>query len=1793
MKQISLVLAMLISLSAYGNPDKILPIPLKNPIALSKIIEDAEITAAVKSALDALVGAGKYIVDNVDSEKKADGSSSVSTTITLFEKAGVDLSAIYKDKKIIAMEVEFPEELTINFGNLDQIVDNKLSAYLPDGFPMNTGIWVQSLAATFDNSSKVIPNLIEATIVLGSPWELLGVGSLQANEVNLTFAVDNPKLSSRTITGTINATANLGNIPLSIESILSSDTDNNGITAKIEQVNLKNVLDAAVGNEAQQFLALVPDLFKSLELSNAAFSIFPVQKSLNLKATTSLGGVIFDLSRSSGAQKVMFALRPPPSFKFSELASILTPMDGLDMSGSYFIVSNKQTQLSNKFLDPTSTNDGKYDVKKGLNLVTSIDLPANLQEMLKVKNISLVGSMPPSFNGINIYGKIETNLSLGDGALSFDEIGAGLLLEAGEVELRLEGAGSFKAGQERVQIYGGLIMSATDQVVEFEAGLSAGGRRALKPESCLTPQAEWSDPFGIPGAGIRSLGIRSGIGAKFPWINTVGLEGKVRLGTVKNQSKHICGGLTAYVSLADPTESMLIAEVRNLKPISFIEAYAENVSIQGGLRDALNTGIEQAKLKIVPKEMELFGQTYSRGIALDSAKVSLAGINGLIGFSFGEQGIKAYGSMDPYIIEEGGYTFFGIKGARPDALGNITGPSVSLGLDAADPHFKLNGSINLLGIEREAFVEINKNGFEFETKGNVLNGALGVTATVKAGKFTANSGLYVSATFENRLQTMVADKLLLFIKEETKKNQAAYREAQKVLNEAKTNNDFEQFWVDAANETVGAFKEMDRGAAIAGSYVVKGLLKDALNVQKLSFAGELTSIKGKVEIEVDMTIAGQSLKEKVKADLTLSEEAFTDLIVSLIGDEVVEFFGQLDNQVADAFDDLGDELEGAFEDLGNEIIKGAEVVGGGVIDAAEFLGNGIIDGFNAVDNFFQGSKYTPPVSNGTWSGIPPGHSHIKVTVHSIKVTDDEGGFTPALELFGSVALNVGSNVKTNAGATPFLYGRSARNSKEVAEGNKISVETHKDLFVETGSLNQYGATIQVLSKMSEWNDSEANQENLSGSITSKVQNWPINHRESSSFSATDGDGETISISYTIQLVGQRDPIPTPDQMMAVMKSGNMNEVNRMVSNGGQLRAKGMIEAAVQGNLHQSIVNRLISEGNRPKTSQLVLATNSNYYNKEIVSTLLLAGARPNEETLLNVVSRNDIPMASEIMRYKAVPQLSHVQTAIKNKNTQMVNTLMNASKVLQVGSGELLFAVNQNDVNLAKLFIERGAVATPLMFTQAIEAGNSQMVYALLQAGDADHTALQAAANKNDAVLFKTLIDNRVSLENNGPINTAIDKSNYDIIALGLNNGASAEATLEYAISRNNKQAIMMALDRGANGTPALAFAIKSSDNALFKDIINNHGGDANQGMTLAYNANLLSTAQIALDAGANPNTQLAKASSEGKTAWVKAMLAKNANPDPGMKGAVDGQHNEVVKLLIEAGAKTSGGAYIQSAAQNKNLPLVKILVEDGDTDPEFGRAIAIDNNDVPMVEYLLSKGAKATGLKKPAQNGWFEMVKVLIKYKADPNEGIQEAISATKNDIAIYLLDAGADATPKPYIEMAAWKGSDGLVAKLLEKGANPNNGTFNASKYKRVATMKMLIKAKADVSRAALMDAAVSNFQEEMIVLLLANGGDTQFVIPKNKETYLHRVADKKGQARLVKIFIEAGIPVDAVDKNQETALHKAVRTGKKNVAAVQYLIDAGANVNAKDKRGRSVLKRANNKAAKELVSAAGGVK
>ncbi len=342
--------------------------------------------------------------------------------------------------------------------------------------------------------------------------------------------------------------------------------------------------------------------------------------------------------------------------------------------------------------------------------------------------------------------------------------------------------------------------------------------------------------------------------------------------------------------------------------------------------------------------------------------------------------------------------------------------------------------------------------------------------------------------------------------------------------------------------------------------------------------------------------------------------------------------------------------------------------------------------------------------------------------------------------------------------------------------------------------------------------------------------------------------------------------------------------------------------------------------------------------------------------------------------------------------------------------------------------------------------------------------------------------------------------------------------------------------------------------------------------LTLACTAGNAAMTALLLKAGADPNTALPggetalmTASRSGNGETVRALIAAGADvaakeprhkQTPLMWAAAEG-HVEVVKALIKAGADfrarlTSGFTPLLFAVREGQTGVVKALIEAGAN---------VNDTIQPSPAAGRIYGASRSGtsaLLLATINGHFELASQLLDMGADPNQ-IASGWAAVHAITNVRKPGVG-DNNPAP-------RGSGTMTSleflkRLKEKGADLN----------------LRMTKKVSVGLTSLNTAGATAF------LLAARSGDSEFMraiaalgadpkIPNiDGATPLIVAAglgtrspgeDAGTEAEVieaVKVALELGNDIDAVDKNGETAMHGAAY---KNLPGVVLLLaERGAN-------------------------------
>jgi ankyrin repeat protein len=250
-------------------------------------------------------------------------------------------------------------------------------------------------------------------------------------------------------------------------------------------------------------------------------------------------------------------------------------------------------------------------------------------------------------------------------------------------------------------------------------------------------------------------------------------------------------------------------------------------------------------------------------------------------------------------------------------------------------------------------------------------------------------------------------------------------------------------------------------------------------------------------------------------------------------------------------------------------------------------------------------------------------------------------------------------------------------------------------------------------------------------------------------------------------------------------------------------------------------------------------------------------------------------------------------------------------------------------------------------------------------------------------------------------------------------------------------------------------------------------------------------------------------------------------------------------------------------------------------------------------------EGGGLTALVFAARRGDIESARVLLAAKADVNQATQYGwsplLTATQNryyELASFLLENGADpnlankggwtplylATDNRNIENGDYPARKpdmdhlDFIKVLLSRGAKVNARMKDSTETRTIFTHQWLYEDGATAFLRAAQSGDIT-----LMRLLLAHGADPNIATANGTTPlmvasgigWVEGVTNEQGakeNLEAVKLLLELGADVNAVDGDGRTALHGAAHKGRNDV--VQILVDGGAKLDARDGGSRDSI-------------------
>jgi ankyrin repeat protein len=412
---------------------------------------------------------------------------------------------------------------------------------------------------------------------------------------------------------------------------------------------------------------------------------------------------------------------------------------------------------------------------------------------------------------------------------------------------------------------------------------------------------------------------------------------------------------------------------------------------------------------------------------------------------------------------------------------------------------------------------------------------------------------------------------------------------------------------------------------------------------------------------------------------------------------------------------------------------------------------------------------------------------------------------------------------------------------------------------------------------------------------------------------------------------------------------------------------------------------------------------------------------------------------------------------------------------------------------------------------------------------------------------------------------------------------------------------------QAADGTTPLHMAVRNDEVEAARRLLQSGASVAaanRYGVTPAMLAAANGSAamlQLLLDAGADANsaskegeTLLMSAARAGSEAAVRQLLARKADPNrkeswleqTALMWAAADNHAAVAAALIDAGADVNARAKVLTGAPPRPRGSETAFQASHSNFPRGGFTpllFAAQYGSADVVRVLADRGADLnlpdpdglTPMMMAIVNGHYDTAAVLLEKGADANRVDKSGRGALYFAVDMNSLEwLFSRPSPRPSGDLTPVD----MVKRLLDRGANPNA---------QIAARPFILHHNA-TGHPSLVEGTTpfmkaASTSDIVLMRLLIERGANPNLTTKNKTTPLMLAAGLEWRdiaslgtedesIEAMKICLEHGADVNAVNDLGETALHGAAQRGADRV--VQFLADQGATLDAKNKEGRTPM-------------------
>lgn len=553
---------------------------------------------------------------------------------------------------------------------------------------------------------------------------------------------------------------------------------------------------------------------------------------------------------------------------------------------------------------------------------------------------------------------------------------------------------------------------------------------------------------------------------------------------------------------------------------------------------------------------------------------------------------------------------------------------------------------------------------------------------------------------------------------------------------------------------------------------------------------------------------------------------------------------------------------------------------------------------------------------------------------------------------------------------------------------------------------------------------------------------------------------------------------------------------------------------------------------------------------------------------------------------KSTPLLS---AAIAKQDVELVRAILDrgasVTRAEQYGTTPLHHAAEAGSIELCELLIARGASVTAADDWKSTPlhnaAGNAAVLRWMLDRGydavsGSVSTPLLFAVGRENVECVRLLLDrgadpSATDSHRGAAIFTAIEKGNEEIVTMLIERGArtdvlgkqNGDTPLIAAAKTGNVAMVRALLDKGADvlaknseGEDALTFfAARKELRRSFADVLARHGVD------------------VSAPAHIEPLPEALRAPSPwfrlvyaGELDAMRAALAKGQPVDErdeygatALMYAVDAEYNELVEMLIDAGAdvlaKDSEGTSVSGYVSLRGNESIDALIEAKAGSKQLSMDVLNERAGRSMTADDARKMLERGELKKLTE---LVRAKKLRPYTTIGGRSLHNIAAAQgDSDLVDFLLALGLDLSLADLrgdlpLLTALRAGNNDVADELLQKGAS----------------------LASTVRGQALVNKLIEGYSESAVEWLLERGARPSGADAQGLSALLLAIRNSQSASLIGKLIESDPSMAKERDNEGRSALHFLMETWMDEPAVAELLIDSGCDVHAFDDAGRTPL-------------------